>query len=112
MGLDWAGTGLEMGAAMCTQKRSLGWGLKRRLGKGLKQAETGVGMWFETDWAGTGLGTGAAIRIKSEAGMEPETGAGTRLATHVEPDRLRRYFAVLVVGLALVLLYDNLGRVL
>ena len=53
----------------------------------------------------------AGIAVFAAAGIAG-TLAGTRLATHVEPDRLRRYFAVLVVGLALVLLYDNLGRVL
>ena len=53
----------------------------------------------------------AGIAVFAAAGIAG-TLAGTRLTTHVEPDRLRRYFAVLVVGLALVLLYDNLGRVL
>ena len=53
----------------------------------------------------------AGIAVFAAAGIAG-TLAGTRLAAHVEPDRLRRYFAVLVVGLALVLLYDNLGRVL
>jgi len=38
--------------------------------------------------------------------------AGTRLAGHIAPDRLRRYFAMFVVGLALVLLYDNVGRMI
>lgn len=51
------------------------------------------------------------IAVFAAAGIAG-TLAGTRLAGHVEPDRLRRYFAVLVVILALVLLYDNVGRVL
>jgi uncharacterized membrane protein YfcA len=53
----------------------------------------------------------ASIAAFAAAGIAG-TLAGTRLATRIEPDRLRRYFAMFVVGLALVLLYDNVGRML
>lgn len=53
----------------------------------------------------------AGIAAFAAAGIAG-TLAGTRLATRIEPDRLRRYFAMFIVGLALVLLYDNVGRML
>lgn len=53
----------------------------------------------------------ASIAAFAAAGIAG-TLAGTRLATRIEPDRLRRYFAMFIVGLALVLLYDNVGRML
>ncbi len=40
------------------------------------------------------------------------TFAGARLTRLIQPDRLRQMFAVFVIGLAMFLLYDNVGRLL
>lgn len=40
------------------------------------------------------------------------TFVGVRLTRLIQPDRLRQIFAVFVIGLAIFLLYDNVGRLL